>query len=62
MAGGMALLRKLFWLAVYVISTLSFVVLFENGTANFSKNLGKQVGEVKKFVSGQISSGKPPAQ
>ena len=51
----MALVRKLFWLAVYLASTLAFVVLFENGTADFSKNLGKQVEEFQKFVTTQMS-------
>lgn len=50
----MALLRKLFWIATFLISTLCFVVLFEHGPDNFSANLRKQVQEFAKFVDGQI--------
>ena len=55
----MALLRKLFWLGVYLVSTLSFIVLFEKGTTDFSGNLVKQVEEFQQFVTKQLSSGKP---
>ena len=51
----MALLRKLFWVAIFLISTLSFVVLFENGTNNFVPNLQKQIEVFSKAVKDQIS-------
>ena len=50
----MALIRKLFWCAVFLISTLSFIVLFEHGPAQFGTNLGKQVEEIRKLVIEQI--------
>jgi len=46
----MALLRKLFWLCLFVVFTLVFVVLFEHGVANFQANFVKQVQEVGAFV------------
>ncbi len=46
----MALLRKLFWVAIFLISTLSFVVLFEHGPDKFTENLGKQVEDFYKFA------------
>ncbi|MEI6349740.1 MAG: hypothetical protein WCP06_01380 [Verrucomicrobiota bacterium] len=51
----MALIRQLLWLAVFVISTLSFVVLFENGTTNFGPNVIEKVKELQKFASEQIN-------
>ena len=51
----MALLRKLFWVAIFLISTLSCVVLFENGTNNFVPNLQKQIEVFSKAVKDQIS-------
>ena len=60
MACGMSLLRKLFWFGIYLISTLSFIVLFENGTTNFSKNLGREITELRTFVNQQIDPKKTP--
>ena len=55
----MALLRKLFWVALFVIATLSFVVLFEKGPQNFIPNLQKQIEEFTKTVKEQINPPKP---
>ena len=55
----MALIRNIFWLAVFVISTLCFVVLFEKGTYNFVPNVQTQVGEFAKAVQEQLV---PPAK
>ena len=55
----MALLRKIFWLAVFVIATLCFVVLFETGTTNFVPNVQKQIGEFSQVVKEQLA---PPAK
>ena len=55
----MALLRNIFWLAVFVISTLAFVVLFEKGPDNFVPNLQKQTEELVKAVKEQIGAVKP---
>lgn len=50
----MALIRKLFWVVVFVISTLCFIVLFEHGPENFSANFSKQFAEFRKMVDEQI--------
>lgn len=54
----MALLRKLFWVILFVISTLAFVVLFEHGTTDFQANLVKQLQEARAFVEKSISGTK----
>ncbi len=56
----MALLRKLFWVAVFVASTLSFLVLFENGPKDFSKNFMGQVTELRKLVEGEMTRKEAP--
>lgn len=58
MATSMELLRKLFWFAVFLLSTLCFVVLFEKGTTNFVPNLQKQIQEVVQVVKEQIAPAK----
>ena len=34
----MVLLRKLFWIAFFLVATFGFVVLFEHGTENYVEN------------------------
>ena len=46
----MALLRSLFWLALFVFFTFSFVVLFEYGTHDFSKGFKTEFERAKTFV------------
>ena len=50
----MALFRKIFWVVVFMIATLSFIVLFEHGPEKFGANLGKQIEEIRKFVDEQM--------
>lgn len=50
----MVIIRQLFWVVVFLASTLSFVVIFEKGTTNFGANLGKEIGEFRQFVESQI--------
>lgn len=38
----MALIRSLFWFAVFVVSTFVFTVIFEHGIANFSADAEKE--------------------
>ena len=45
----MALLSKLFWIALTVVFTFAFVVLFENGTDNYVDNAQKQFAEMKTY-------------
>lgn len=55
----MAMLRNLLWLVVFLISTLSFVVLFEKGTTNFQANLQSQVTEFASMAKEQLNPPKP---
>ena len=54
----MALIRQLFWFLVFVVSTLSFVVLFEHGPDNFGANFTKQVEALRTFVVEQTQTKK----
>lgn len=54
----MALLRGLFWLALFAFFTFCFVVLFQYGTADFSNGFKEEFAKVKTFVI-EKTSGKP---
>lgn len=55
----MALIRKIFWLALFSVLTLCFVVLFEKGPDHFVANLQKEIETVIKVVQDQMKTGKP---
>lgn len=55
----MALLRSLFWFALFLASTFCFVVLFEHGFTNFGGNAEKELESVKKMVG--LAPKKAPA-
>jgi len=38
----MALLRKLFWFSLFVLSAFAFTVLFEHGTTDYMENARKE--------------------
>jgi hypothetical protein len=46
----MSLIRGLFWLALFLFFTFSFVVLFEYGPHDFSNGFQKEFQRVKAFV------------
>ena len=46
----MALIRNLFWLAIFVASTFAFTVLFEHGPTNFVQNAKKEADVLKAMV------------
>ncbi len=46
----MAILRKLFWLALFLTATFSFVVLFEHGFSDFPKNAQAEFENFKRFT------------
>lgn len=48
----MALLRLLFWLAIFLASTFAFTVLFEYGMSDFSGNAQKQWHALTESVTG----------
>ena len=43
----LALIRSLFWLAIFVGSTFAFTVLFEHGPTDFSQNAKKEAQLLK---------------
>lgn len=49
----MALIRKLFWVALFLVSTFGFVVLFDYGTTDYVKNAQLEYGNLKKFMGWQ---------
>jgi len=56
----MALLRGLFWFALFLFFTFSFVVLFEYGTHDFSNGFQKEFVRVKSFVMKQTDKTQNP--
>jgi hypothetical protein len=46
----MALLRRIFWLALFLVLTFCFVVLFEYGPRDFANGAQKEYARVKSFV------------
>jgi hypothetical protein len=46
----MALLRGLFWFALFLVLTFCFVVLFEYGPRDFANGAQKEYARVKSFV------------
>jgi hypothetical protein len=46
----MALLRGLFWFALFIVFTFCFVVLFEYGPRDFAKGVQKEYVRAKSFV------------
>jgi hypothetical protein len=46
----MALLRGLFWFALFIVFTFCFVVLFEYGPRDFANGVRKEYVRVKSFV------------
>jgi len=45
-----ALVRKAFWFAFFVVATISFVVLFEHGTVDFQNNFKAEVNGFLKLI------------
>lgn len=50
----MALIRKLFWFVLFLVSTFCFVVLFEHGTTDFVKNAKIEFEGAKKLCNLQL--------
>jgi len=50
----MGLIRSLFWVALFILSTLCFVVLFEHGTTNFSTNVGVEIHYFEKMIHSDV--------
>ena len=60
----MALLRSLFWFALFIASTFCFVVLFEHGFTNFGGNAQKELESVKTMIGlgAKKEKATPPAK
>lgn len=50
----MALIRQLFWIALFLASTFGFLVLFDHGTVDYMKNAELEFQNLKKMVNSQI--------
>ena len=46
----MALIRNLFWTAIFLASTFAFTVLFEHGPTDFVQNAKKEADVLKAMV------------
>ena len=46
----MALVRGLFWFALFIVLTFCFVVLFEYGPRDFANGAQKEYARIKSFV------------
>ena len=58
----MALIRSIFWFALFVASTFCFIVVFEHGFTNFSGNAQKEFESVKTMVGLGPKTAAPPAK
>ena len=47
----MALIRTLFWTAIFLAATFAFTVLFEHGPTNFIQNAKKEADVLKAMAS-----------
>lgn len=50
----MALIRTIFWFAIFIGSTFVFTVLFEHGPMNFSENAKKEYVSLQKLFTGDV--------
>lgn len=57
----MALLRSLFWVALFLFFTFCFIVFFEYGSRDFTTGFKKEYQRIKSFVVAQTSKAPPPA-
>jgi hypothetical protein len=46
----MALIRNIFWIAVFLASTFAFTVLFEHGPTDFVQNAKKEADVLKQMM------------
>lgn len=56
----MALLRTVFWVALFLFFTFCFVVLFEYGTSDFTSGFKKEFARIKTFVTEHTSKSSEP--
>ena len=56
----MALLRGIFWFALFIVLAFCFVVLFEYGPHDFANGFQKEFARVKSFVVKQTEKSQKP--
>jgi hypothetical protein len=54
----MALIRNIFWFAVFLGSTFAFTVLFEHGPNNFAQNAREEAQVLKAMATGNLGARK----
>ena len=55
----MRLIRMLFWVALFLVSTFAFTVLFQYGSTNYMTNAHKEWDSLVNFYQTKVG-GKPP--
>jgi hypothetical protein len=56
------LIRKLFWVALFLVATFCFIVLFEHGTQNFRENAKTEFETLKKMVGSKPERAADPSE
>ncbi len=51
---AMGLIRMLFWVAVFLVSTFCFVVLFDYGPHDFQKNAATEFHQLQAMYSAKV--------
>jgi hypothetical protein len=51
----MALIKSLFWFALFLVATFAFTVLFEHGIYDFSGNAQKEFDALQKITMTNIA-------
>lgn len=51
---NMSLLRSLFWLALFLVATFAFTVLFEHGPTNFAANAQKELDTLQRLYGAKL--------
>jgi hypothetical protein len=54
----MALIRFLFWTAVFIAATFGFTVLFEHGPTNYPENARKEAATLQKMFATKVEKKK----
>jgi len=52
----------LFWVALFLVSTFAFTVLFEHGTSNYFSNANREWGSLMQFYHAKVDGAPAPGQ
>ena len=58
----MALIRTLFWTAIFLAATFAFTVLFEHGPTNFVQNAKKEADILRAMAGAKPVRPKDPSE